>query len=134
MRIRKEWAEALNAVTPNGNSTMLADFLKQSMEAYPPQNPRYQTWPAYGQSLMLSVAVADGLARIEAEYNVSAAAPPKVTICRPQRCSQGPFETPLVTDINSIIWNGTVQEGKAYSDENFKLGFNASSDPSQQIL
>ena len=55
--------------------------------------------PSFGHGLLLSTAVANGLASIGMEYTRS------VAICQRERCSQA-----LVSDYRPLIFNGTSEE------------------------
>jgi len=110
IRIRKEWADSLNAADHNSTSTVLANFINDGMRKYKEQELGL-AWPAYGQSVMLSKAVADGLARIGSEYRVNYVVNRETTICRKGWCSRGPFLNP---PLGPSILNGTVAEYDTY--------------------
>jgi hypothetical protein len=63
--MRKTWADSLNAASAN-SSTVLTDLIDGALQTFHRQGPRTRT-PVDVQSKILSMAVADGLARIGAE-------------------------------------------------------------------
>lgn len=68
-RIRKDWADSLNAASAN-SLTVLAELIDGAMVIA--HHQAINTGAAVeAQSKILSMAVADGLARIGAEYNVN---------------------------------------------------------------
>lgn len=126
--IRKGWTDSLNAASAN-SSTVLADLIDGALQTFQRQGPRLLT-PVDVQSKILSMAVADGLARIGAEYNVNNGVSPvleggsdsqgydtmanMITICRRGWCSQGYFVDNL---LGPAILNGTVSDFSAYYQE-----------------
>ena len=127
-RLRKDWADSLNAASAN-SSTVLAELIDNALQVYYEQVPVIGA-PVDAQTKILSMAVADGLARIGAEYNVNQGVSSfsyggyddqtydtrnsTVTLCRRDWCSQGYF-------VDSIrgpaILNGTVQDFRAYYEQ-----------------
>ncbi|MCJ1398406.1 hypothetical protein MMC11_001604 [Xylographa trunciseda] len=104
IRLRKDWADSLNAGESNSTSTVLTDLLDSGMQNY------HGIWPQSAQSLILSKVVADGLARIGSEFRVSnatAIAMNDITVCRQGWCSQGPFS---YQSQGPMIGNGTWRD------------------------
>lgn len=126
--IRKGWTDSLNAASAN-SSTVLADLIDDALQTFRRQGPRTRT-PVDVQSKILSMAVADGLARIGAEYNVNNGVSTvlqsssgaqgydtmanTITLCRRGWCSQGYFVDNL---LGPAILNGTVHDFLAYYHE-----------------
>jgi len=126
--IRKDWADSLNGASAN-SSTVLTDLIDGALQTFHRQGPRTRT-PVDVQSKILSMAVADGLARIGAEYNVNngvstvlqGSTGPQgydtmgntITLCRRGWCSQGYFVDNL---LGPAILNGTVNDFVAYYQE-----------------
>ena len=82
---------------------MLATFVDAAMSQYRTQvSPSSPGYPGFGQSGMLSVAVANGLAAIGLEFTQN------VTACSGGWCSQGPYYT---RGTGYTIFNGTGEEG-----------------------
>lgn len=126
--IRKGWTDSLTAASAN-SSTVLADLIDGALQTFRRQGPRTRT-PVDVQSKILSMAVADGLARIGAEYNVNNGVSTvlqsssgaqgydtmanTITLCRRGWCSQGYFVDNL---LGPAILNGTVHDFFAYYHE-----------------
>ncbi|KAG8532966.1 uncharacterized protein KY384_001748 [Bacidia gigantensis] len=84
--VRKSWADALNKANGTSNTTVMTQFLDAGMKQYVANvDPTDKYFPSFGHSLMLSIAVANGLSAIGLEYQHN------VTMCRKGWCSQGPF-------------------------------------------
>lgn len=120
-RIRKDWADSLNAASAN-SSTVLAELVDSAMLVAHGQ----ATHPGEGveaQSKILSMAVADGLARIGAEYNVNKGIYDPMnstfTLCRKGWCSQGYF---VNSAFGPAILNGSVNDSST-SYEILSQGF-----------
>ena len=122
-RIHKEWADSLNAAS--GNSTMLVDLIDNAMQVFQKLSGASGS-RVHAQAKILSMAVADGLARIGAEYNVNYGVSTlfqgadtqayntynsTITLCRNGWCSQGS----LIDDLRGpAILNGTVERFREY--------------------
>ena len=65
--IRREWAESLNAATKN-SSTVMANLIDQAMQKF---RQGSTGTPVSTQSKILSMAVADGIARVGAEFKAN---------------------------------------------------------------
>jgi len=131
-RIRKDWADSLNAASAN-SSTVLADLIDGALQVSHEQTTKTGE-VVDAQSKILSMAVADGLARIGAEYNVNKGISTllqstsgqiydpmnsTITLCRKAWCSQGYFVDNV---LGPAILNGTVDDFRA-SYEMLAYGF-----------
>ena len=66
--VRKDWADSLNAATRNSSSVM-TDLIDKAMRRF---HQGSTGTPVLAISKILSMAVADGMARIGAEYYANA--------------------------------------------------------------
>lgn len=135
MTIRKDWADALNPISNTTSKPLLAELLQDGANQAVQQFEK--TSKEGGVEFLMSVhssllsrVVADGLARIGAEYSVNPRTPDQrnVTICRNRWCSSGPYLSPLS---KPKICNGTKSEWFNYFATEFRYGYR---EPDNQLL
>lgn len=115
--IRKSWADALNPTSDTSTTSVLAQLLQDgAKEARNQGGKRTNLDGGIVQSIILSKAFADGIARIGAEYRVHPLMPKhrNVTVCRNKWCSSGPYINP---GIEPKVLNFTWDEWREKSSE-----------------
>lgn len=86
IRIRKEWADSLNAATDDPASTVLTNFIDEAFGNMSYSESGSSTEPVL-LSQIISSAVADGLARIGSEFRVDSSRKGTVVACYHGWCS-----------------------------------------------
>lgn len=118
--IRKSWADVLNPTSNTSTTSVLAQLLQDGAdEAHKQGGERFDGTNIYGgiiQSIILSKAFAEGIARIGAEFRVHPLTPDQrnITVCRSKWCSSGPYLNP---GTKPKIFNGTWSEWRDYAPE-----------------